>query len=121
MNLLPATALALSLAYAGMAGLCMAMDRHHEQLTGRRDVPIRLRWALRLAAGVLLLASLHVSINGWGPGVGWVAWLGYLTTSALLVAGLWAWRPLLAMGFAAAGGACSLLVFVASTQSSVPA
>lgn len=121
MNLLPSTALALTLAYAGMAGLCMAMDRHHEQVTGRRDVPLRLRWVLRLSAGVLLLVSLRVSIDGWGPGVGWVVWLGYLTTGALLVAGLWAWRPRLAMGIAAAGGACSLLAFVAACQSSVPA
>jgi len=120
-NLQLSTALALTLAYAGMAGLCMAMERHHEQVTGRRDVSIRLRWVLRLSAGVLLLASLRVCIDGWGSGVGWVAWLGYLTTGALLVVGLWAWRPRLAMGIAVTGGACSLLVFVLACQSSAPA
>jgi hypothetical protein len=110
-GLLPAV-LACALAYAGMAALCFAMGRHFEQATGRRSVPPRLRRALRVAGAVLLGASLQVSLDGWGAGVGWVAWLGFLTVGALLTTGLWAAWPRLAAGAAAVCAASGLLALI---------
>jgi hypothetical protein len=121
MSLLASSMLVLVLTYAGMAGLCMAMNRHYQQATGRHELAPHHRSTLRLTACVLLLISLRVSINGLGPGVGWVAWLGYVTAGALLVAGLWAWRPRLAVASAAVGGIAGLLAFVLTCSLSTPA
>jgi hypothetical protein len=121
MSLLASSMLALTLTYAGMAGLCMAMDRHYVQATGRQEMTPFYRLALRLSACVLLLVSLQVCTHGLGSGVGWVAWLGYVTAGALLVAGLWAWRPRLAVATAAVSGIAGLLAFVLTCSLSTPA
>ncbi|MDM0007270.1 DUF3325 domain-containing protein [Variovorax sp. J22G73] len=88
-----ASLIALALALAGMASLSFAMDRHHEQLTNQRDVPVRARWMLRVAGVALLAAAIAPCVAAWGASVGVVAWLGFLSAGALLVALLLAYRP----------------------------
>ena len=44
MNELPACLLSLALAFAGMAALAFAMERHYEQLTGARALPAQRHW-----------------------------------------------------------------------------
>lgn len=88
-----ASLIALALALAGMASLSFAMDRHHEQLTNQRDVPVRVRWLLRVAGVALLAAAIAPCVAAWGASVGVVAWLGFLSAGALLVALLLAYRP----------------------------
>lgn len=88
-----ASLIALALALAGMASLSFAMDRHHEQLTNQRDVPVRVRWLLRVAGAALLAAAIAPCVAAWGASVGIVAWLGFLSAGALLVALLLAYRP----------------------------
>lgn len=88
-----ASLVALALAFAGMASLSFAMDRHHEQLTNQRDVPVRARWLLRVAGVALLAAAIAPCVAAWGASVGIVAWLGFLSAGALLVALLLAYRP----------------------------
>lgn len=88
-----AAMLGLALAYAGMAALSFAMDRHHEQLTRRREVPVRLRVSLRMGGTVLLAAAAVPCVSAWGATVGTVAWLGLLSACALPVALLLPYRP----------------------------
>ncbi|MNK95199.1 hypothetical protein D3C87_1154270 [compost metagenome] len=69
------------------------MDRHHEQLTRGREVPARRRTGLRVIGMVLLAAAIAPCVMAWGPTVGTVAWLGFLSAGALPVALLLPYRP----------------------------
>ncbi len=104
-----ASAVALALSYAGMAGLSLAMDRHHEQVTGQGEVPLPRRRALRASASVLLALALLACTGAWGTTVGFVAWCGFLTAGGLPVAWLMAYRPRQA---AASAGAALVLGLV---------
>lgn len=87
------TALSLALAYAGFTGLCLAMERHHEQVFGSRRIP-PLRGRLLRAAGWLLLAlSLAPAVQEAGPALGVVLWAGLLTAAALPLALLLPYAP----------------------------
>lgn len=83
---------ALGLAYAGMASLSLAMDRHHGQVFGRDPAPT-LRRALQLAGSVLLALAIWPCVAGWSATVGVVAWLGFLSAGALGVALLLPYAP----------------------------
>lgn len=87
------TLLAICLAYAGFAALCLAMERHHREVFGSRRIPPRRRLALRLAGWVLLAASFPACVAGWGWAFGPVAWCGVLTAAALPVVLLLPYRP----------------------------
>lgn len=83
---------ALGLAYAGMASLSLAMDRHHGQVFGRDAAP-SMRRALQLAGSVLLALAIWPCVAGWSATVGVVAWLGFLSAGALGVALLLPYAP----------------------------
>ena len=83
---------ALGLAYAGMASLSLAMDRHHGQVFGR-DAAANVRRALQLAGSVLLALAIWPCVAGWSATVGVVAWLGFLSAGALGVALLLPYAP----------------------------
>ena len=91
MNTLVASLLALALAFAGMAALSSAMDRHYEQLTRRRETPRLLRVGLRALGSLLIALALAPCLIAWGGSVGVVVWLGFLSAGALCVALLLAW------------------------------
>ena len=81
--------LALGLAFCGMTALAFAMDRHHEQLTGKRSISRSRALSLRGAGAFMLLLSAVPSVLVWGSTVGCVAWLGFVSAGALLaVAGI---------------------------------
>lgn len=88
--------LALSLAYAGMLGLCLGMERHWKQLASPRLPPAARRACA--PAGVLLLA-----LAGWAAGMLWppaiavVAWFGMLSLTGLVLVLLLPYRPRLAL------------------------
>ncbi len=92
----------IGLAYAGLAALCLGMDRHHRQVVGRGIKP-RATLALRLAGTTILALSFAAAIlsDGWvfGP----VAWCGGLTAAALALVFLLPYRPRLAMVLGPAG------------------
>ena len=94
--------LSLALAFAGMAALAFAMERHYEQLTGTRGTPPARR--LRCVSAVLLLAAALPCVWAWGATVGSVAWLGLVSAGAVgCVAGIsaaprWAARAACALG-----------------------
>lgn len=108
MTALGASAVALALSYAGMAGLSLAMDRHYEQATGRGEVPRARRRALRTAGSVLLVLALLACTGAWGATVGFTAWWGFLTAGGVLVAWLMAYRPRQSVAGAAAALALGL-------------
>nr|WP_315429709.1 DUF3325 domain-containing protein [uncultured Albidiferax sp.] len=97
-----ASALALLLAYAGMAGLCLAMDRHHAQVWGRDALPATRR-TLQILGTVLLALALWPCVQAWGATVGVVVWLGCVSAGALLLVGLLPYAPRLAVLLAALG------------------
>jgi hypothetical protein len=70
MNGVLAAMAAWGLSYGAMAALGLAMNRHHEQLTGQRGVPRRRRIALRVAGVLLLALALWACRELWGPSVG---------------------------------------------------
>ena len=82
----------LCLSFAGLAALCLSMNRHHAQaFVGR---PSRRRaLALRIAgwAGIAVSFAVAVTLEGWNFGP--VQWLGALSGAALLVVGLISYRP----------------------------
>lgn len=94
---------ALLLSYAGMAGLCLAMDRHHAQVWGR-DATAAARWGLRVVGGALLAAAVLPCVGGWGGSVGSVVWLGFLSVGALLVVVGLSYAPRVAARAAVAAG-----------------
>jgi hypothetical protein len=90
-------ALSFALAYAGFTALCLAMERHHEQVFHSRRIP---PWRRRLFQGTgsaLLAASLPAAVQGPGWALGLVIWTGLLTAAAMLLAMLLAYAPRLAL------------------------
>ncbi len=92
LSTLAAAGMALALSYAGMAGLCLAMDRHHAQVW-KRDASVPARWGLRSLGWLLLALALVPCIAAWGTTVGVVVWLGFLSAGALLLAWLLPYAP----------------------------
>lgn len=77
---------AFVLAYLGMAGLALAMDRHHRQLFPGRHLPsTRMRYAIRFISWGLLGLSAWACTHAWGAPVGAVAWFGVLMVTALFL------------------------------------
>lgn len=87
------TVLSLFLAYAGFTALCLAMERHHEQVFGMRRVPLWRGRLLRGAGWLLLVLSLLAAILSAGWGLGIVLWAGLLTAAALPLAFLLPYAP----------------------------
>lgn len=91
--------LALLLCYAGFTALCLAMDRHHVELLGRKASP-RRRQGLRLGGWLLLALSLWpaVAVTEWGLGL--VQWCAMLMLSGALLVLLLPYRPRLVLSLA---------------------
>lgn len=73
---------ALLLCHAALSGLCLATDRHHAQVFGRKPA----RWlarGLRVAGWSLLGLALGYCGRHWGWAIGPVAWFGFLSAAAL--------------------------------------
>lgn len=105
-----AVVLAAALCYAGMAGLCLGMDRHYRQVWGGQS-PRRQR-ALRLLGWLLLAVAIWPCVQAWGAAVGVVIWLGWLSAGGLLLVLLLPYRPkgaALLMGLAMLGSVPVLL------------
>ncbi|MBS7776613.1 DUF3325 domain-containing protein [Acidovorax sp. CCYZU-2555] len=107
MSDLVAGMLSLALAFAGMAALAFAMERHYEQLTGARALPPARR--LRCLGAALLLVSALPCVRVWGVTVGSVAWLGFLSAGAIVCVALISAAPRWAARAAAVVGAAAVL------------
>ena len=75
------------LAFAGMGLLSFAMDRHHGDMTGRRDGPgAKTRRAAQAAGAVMLAICAAACLRAGGTSVGVVFGLGAWSVGALGVA-----------------------------------
>ncbi|PWB35471.1 DUF3325 domain-containing protein [Pseudomonas sp. SDI] len=87
--------------FAGVAGLCLAMERHYRDLLGHTPSRARRR-ALEVGGWLLLAVALGLAVAHSGWAMGLVEWF------AVLMAGLCLWvfvlpyRPRLMLGLAAA-------------------
>ncbi|UVM17568.1 DUF3325 domain-containing protein [Pseudomonas sp. B21-023] len=87
--------------FAGFAGLCLAMDKHFNELLGRKPTASQQR-AMRVGGWALLLLSLALAVQLRGWALGLVEWI------AVLMAGVTLWVfglpyvPRLLLGLAAA-------------------
>src|SRR5450830_62035 len=89
----------LALAYSGWVALSLAMDRHYADIYGRGAEPsVRLRLRGRWLGTLALIVAFIICVrdNGWG--IGPVAWLGTMTTAALLLVLQLCYAPRSVMG-----------------------
>ncbi|KPN06988.1 DUF3325 domain-containing protein [Xanthomonas arboricola] len=79
--------LLLALNFSGFAALCLAMDKHQQEVRGRTLGAARAR-QLRVLGWLLLLLTFGLAVHAQGWGIGPVLWLGTLTGAAGLLS-LW--------------------------------
>ncbi|OLS64650.1 DUF3325 domain-containing protein [Pseudomonas putida] len=72
----------LLLAYSGMLGLCLGLERHYKQVWQRVPGPW-VRRGLRLGGWLALAASFAASVACWGWAMGPIGWLGLLSLAGL--------------------------------------
>jgi len=72
------------LAYAAMALLSLAMERHQTQFLGRELAAPQVRM-LRAGGWALLALALWPAVAAWGTQVGIAGWLGVLSFAPLAV------------------------------------
>jgi hypothetical protein len=100
-----------ALCYAGLSGLCLAMDRHHQQVLQRRGSAVWTR-SLRAIGWVLLALSGLCCVVGWGVSVGVVAWSGILSAAALAIVVLLSYAPRAVARGAVSAAAIGLVMMV---------
>lgn len=100
----------LWLAYGGMLGLCLGMERHFKQVWQRTPDPM-LRRALRLAGWLGLALSLVASVAAWGWPMGPVGWFGLLSLAGFGLVLLLPYQPRLAAWLPLAGASVVVLAW----------
>jgi len=90
------------LSYAGFSALCLAMERHHQQMLGNTPSAGR-KVQLRMAGWALLGFSLWASVMSAGWAMGLVRWTAVLMGSAVLLVWLLPYRPRWALALAGVG------------------
>jgi len=88
--------LSLSLAYAGMLGLCLGMERHWKQLASAR-LPAVVRRLCTPAGGALLGLSGWIATDIWSSAMAAVAWFGMISLTGLALVLLLPYKPHLAL------------------------
>lgn len=77
--------LAIVLALAGFAALCLAMSRHQRDVLGTALTPLATRCA-KAGGWCAIALSYAVAVMAEGAAFGSVYWVGLLTFAALCVA-----------------------------------
>lgn len=93
---------AIAFSYTGFTALCLSMERHYNDLLGRKPSP-RARLGLRLLGWLLLLATLCATIRNAGWAMGLVHGGTVLMATVVLLVWLLAYQPRLALALAGAG------------------
>ncbi|MNF35963.1 hypothetical protein D3C76_233110 [compost metagenome] len=93
---------AFLLAYSGMLGLCLGLERHFKQLWQRQPSFLLIR-VLRAAGWLGLVASLVVCGQVWGWAMGAVACLGLISLAGLALVFLLPYTARLSLLVAALG------------------
>lgn len=92
----------LLLAYSGMLGLCLGVERHFKQVWQRVPGTV-LRRSLRLAGWSGLVASFAASVVAWGWAMGPIGWFGLISLAGLALVLLLPYRAKGAVWLAGAG------------------
>lgn len=92
MNALASSSACFALTYAGLSGLSLAMDRHHEQVWHQPSSSLRCR-TFRVSGWLLLCVSLLACLSNAGIAVGIVEWFGMVSAAAMVVILLLAYAP----------------------------
>ena len=87
-----AVTLPLTLAYAGLTALAMAMNRHHQAALGARPPAARLR-AFRIIGWVLMALMVASCLRLWPTGLALSMALGLVTLAGLPLVFLLPYRP----------------------------
>jgi hypothetical protein len=72
----------LLLAFSGMLGLCLGLERHFKQIWQRAPSP-GLRRTLRTAGWLALAASFATCVLAWGWAMGPVGWFGLMSLAGI--------------------------------------
>lgn len=92
----------LLLAYCGMLGLCLGLERHYKQVWQR--LPARgLRLGLRTLGWLALAASFAASVAAWGWAMGPIGWCGLVSLAGLALVLVLPYHPRLATCLALLG------------------
>ncbi|WP_211165797.1 DUF3325 domain-containing protein [Azoarcus sp. TTM-91] len=102
---------ALLLCYAGMTALCLAMDRHHNQVL-RRAPAASARQGFRWAGWLLLALAVVPCAWAWGLSIGVIAWFGFLSAGALALVFMLPYGPRFAAMLGAGSVVASLLMML---------
>lgn len=92
----------LLLAYGGMVGLCLGMERNFKLVWKREPSPL-LRHTLRMTGAALLVGSFASCVWAWGWAMGPVGWFGSISLAALILTLLLPYRGRMAVLFPVAG------------------
>jgi hypothetical protein len=82
----------LALCYAGLSGVCLAMDRHYRQVCQRPPSSMRMQ-ALRFGGWLLLALSLLACMRSIGASAGAVLWFGVLSICTAAIVVMLAYAP----------------------------
>lgn len=100
--------LSLTLAYAGMLGFCLGMQRHWKQLASTR-MPAMARHICTPAGGALLGLSGWVTTDVWSSAMAAVAWFGMIQLTGLALVMLMPYTPRLALSVPLLGALLTVL------------
>lgn len=100
--------LSLSLAYAGMLGFCLGMERHWKQLASTRFPAIARRFCAP-AGSALLGLSGWVATDIWTSAMAAVAWFGMISLTGLALLVLMPYKPRLALSAPLLGALLTVL------------
>lgn len=93
----------LLLAYTGMLGLCLGLERHYRQVWQRAPSPW-LRRTLRIAGWLALALAFQACVLAWGSAMGPVGWFGLVSLTGFALVLLLPFAPRLAVWLPAGGG-----------------
>ncbi|TKD40216.1 DUF3325 domain-containing protein [Azotobacter chroococcum] len=91
------------LAYTGMLGLCLGLERHYRQVW-QQVPPAWLRRSLRAAGWLALGLALLACVLAWGAAMGPVGWFGLVSLTGFALVLLLPLAPRLALWLPAGGG-----------------
>ncbi|QQE87667.1 DUF3325 domain-containing protein [Azotobacter chroococcum] len=91
----------LLLAYTGMLGLCLGLERHYRW---QQVPPAWLRRALRAAGWLALGLAFPACVQAWGVAMGPVGWFGLVSLMGFVLVLLLPHAPRLAVWLPAGGG-----------------
>lgn len=104
--------LSLALCFSGFVALCLSVDRHHEQVLGKRP-PAALGRTLRFTGWLALLAAAAPCIDQLGVSVGLSLWAALLSIGAIVQVLLLTYTPrlIVPLAFGAPSFTLPLLLF----------